>query len=92
MDFMPLRLNSVSLTCSICALAAIFLQLVAMECRKLHMVDSPIVELIMLSWQQILLYNFHDMRVTWLFCHFFKLEIHILHGLENSLIFNIQKL
>ena len=39
---MPLRLNSSSLTCSICALAAIILQLVAMECRKLHMVDSPI--------------------------------------------------
>ena len=43
MDFMPLRLNSSSLTCSICALAAIILQLVAMECQKLHMVDSPIL-------------------------------------------------
>ena len=43
MDFMPLRLNSFSLTCSICAMAAIILQLVAMECQKLHMVDSPIV-------------------------------------------------
>ena len=42
MDFMPLRLNSSSLTCSICALAAIILQLVAMECQKLYMVDSPI--------------------------------------------------
>ena len=42
-DFMSLRLNSSSLTCSICALAAIILQLVAMECQKLHMVDSPIV-------------------------------------------------
>ena len=42
MDFMPLRLNSSSLTCSICALAAIILQLVSMECQKLHMVDSPI--------------------------------------------------
>ena len=42
MDFMPLRLNSSSLTCSICVLAAIILQLVAMECKKLHMVDSPI--------------------------------------------------
>ena len=41
MDFMPLRLNSSSLTCSICALAAIILQLVVMECQKLHMVDSP---------------------------------------------------
>ena len=43
MDFMPLRLNSSILTYSICALAAIILQLVAMECQKLHMVDSPIV-------------------------------------------------
>ena len=42
MDFMPLRLNSSSLTCSICALAAIILQLVAIECQKLYMVDSPI--------------------------------------------------
>ena len=42
MDFMPLRLNSSSLTCSICALAAIILQLVVMECQKLHLVDSPI--------------------------------------------------
>ena len=43
MDFMPLRLNSSSLTCSICALTAIILQLVAMECQKLHMVDLPIL-------------------------------------------------
>ena len=35
MDFMPLRLNSSSLTGSICAL-------VVMECQKLHMVDLPI--------------------------------------------------
>ena len=42
-----------------------------------------IVELIMLSWQPILLYYFHNMRVTWLFYHFFKLQVHILHGLEN---------
>ena len=42
MDFKPLRLNSSSLTCSICALAAIILQLVATECQKLHMVDSSI--------------------------------------------------
>ena len=42
MDFMPLRLNSSSLTCSICALAAIILQLVALECRKLNKVDLPI--------------------------------------------------
>ena len=43
MDFIPLMLNSSDLTCSICALAAIILQLVAMECQKLHMVDSPIL-------------------------------------------------
>ena len=39
---MPLRLNSSSLTGSICALTAIILQLVTMECQKLHMVDSLI--------------------------------------------------
>ena len=27
------------------------------------------------------------MRATWLFYHFLKLEVHILHGLENILIF-----
>ena len=42
-----------------------------------------IVELIMLSWQRILLHNFHNMRVTWLFYHFFKLQVHILHSLWN---------
>ena len=41
MDFMPLRLNSSTLTCFVCALAAIILQFVAMESQKLHMVDSP---------------------------------------------------
>ena len=41
MDFMPLRLNSSSLACSICTLAAIILQLVATVCQKLHMVDLP---------------------------------------------------
>ena len=46
-----------------------------------------IVELIMLSWQQILLHNFQNTRVTWLFCHLFKLD-----GLENISIFNIWKL
>ena len=51
-----------------------------------------IVEMIMLSWQPILLYNFHNMRVTWLFYHFFKLQVHILHSLENISIFNIWKL
>ena len=51
-----------------------------------------IVELIMLSSQPILLYNFHNMRVTWSFYHFFKLQVHILHGLENISIFNIWKL
>ena len=40
---MPLSLNSSSFTCSIRALAAIILQLVAMECQKLHMADLPIV-------------------------------------------------
>ena len=47
-----------------------------------------IVELIILSWQQILLYNFNSMRATWLFYHVFRLEVHILHGLENILIFD----
>ena len=42
-----------------------------------------IVELIMLSWQLILLHNFHNMRVTWLFYHFFKLQVHTLHSLGN---------
>ena len=51
-----------------------------------------IVELIMLSWQPILLYNFYNMIVTWLFYHFFKLQVHILHNLENISIFNIWKL
>ena len=51
-----------------------------------------IVELIMLSWQPILLYNFHNMKVTWLIYHFFKLQVHILHSLENISIFNIWKL
>ena len=51
-----------------------------------------IVELIMLSWQPTLLDNFRNMRVTWLFYHFFKLQVHILHGLENISIFNIWKL
>ena len=43
MDIMPLRMDSSSLICSICALAVIILQLVAMECQKLHTVDSPIL-------------------------------------------------
>ena len=51
-----------------------------------------IVELIMLSWQPVLLYNFHNMTITWLFYHFFKLQVHILHGLENISIFDIWKL
>ena len=50
MDFMPLRLNSSSLTSSICALAVIIFQVVAMECQKLHTVDSPIVTS---SWNTI---------------------------------------
>ena len=41
-----------------------------------------IVELIMLSWQQLLLDNFQNTRVTGLFCRFFKLRVsHIFHGL-----------
>ena len=51
-----------------------------------------VVEPIMLSWQPILFSNFHNMRVTWLFYHPFKLQIHILHSLENISIFNIWKL
>ena len=51
-----------------------------------------IVDLTMLSWQPILLYNFHNMRVTWLSYHFFKLQVHILHSSENISIFNIWKL
>ena len=47
-----------------------------------------IVELIMLSWQLTLLYSSHNMRVTWLFYHFFKLQVHTLHSLENISIFN----
>ena len=50
-----------------------------------------IAELIMLSWQPILLHNFHNMRVTWFFYHFLKLQVHILPGLENISIFNIWK-
>ena len=42
MNFLPLRLNSSSVSCSICALAVIILQLVAIETQKLHMVDWPI--------------------------------------------------
>ena len=51
-----------------------------------------IVELIMLLWKPILLHNVHYMRVAWLFYHFFKLQVHILHSLENISIFNIWKL
>ena len=48
-----------------------------------------IVKLIMLSWQPILSYTFHKVKVIWLFYHFFKLQVHILHNLENISIFNI---
>ena len=48
-----------------------------------------IVKLIMLSWQPILSYNFHNMKGIWLFYHFFKLQVQILHSLENISIFNI---
>ena len=41
-----------------------------------------VVELIMLSWQQVSLSNFHNMSETWLFYHF-KLPVLVLHGLEN---------
>ena len=51
-----------------------------------------IVEVIMLSWQQILSYNFYNMIVTCLFYHFLKLEVHILHGLGIISIFNDWKL
>ena len=41
-----------------------------------------IVELIMLSWQQLLSHNFQNTRVTWLSCRFFRLQVsHILHDL-----------
>ena len=53
---------------------------------------ASVVELIMLSWQQILSHNFQNTRVSWLFYHFFKLQVHILHGLDNISIFNIWKL
>ena len=52
---------------------------------------ASIVELIMLLWQPILSYNFHNMRVTWLFYDFLKLQVHILHSLENISIFNTWK-
>ena len=41
-----------------------------------------ISDLIMLSGQQIISYSFHNMRVTWLFYYFLKLEVHILHRLK----------
>ena len=40
----------------------------------------------------VLLDNFHYLRTTCLFYHFFKLEARILHGLENNSIFDISKL
>ena len=52
MDFIPLMLNSSSLTWSICtlaAMAAIILHLVAIKCQKLHMEDSPITNLTLVS-------------------------------------------
>ena len=51
-----------------------------------------IVQQIMLSWQSILVHNFHNMRITWLIYHFFKLQVQILYGLENTSSFNILKL
>ena len=35
--------------------------------------------------------DIHNMRDTWLFYHFFKLQVHILHCLANISIFNIWK-
>ena len=63
------------------------------ECLSVRVYEQftvPIVELIMLSSQSILFFNFHNMRVAWLLYHFFKL--HILQGIENISIFNIWKL
>ena len=48
-----------------------------------------IVELVLLSWEPILSYNFHNMRVILLFYHFFKLQVHILHNLGNTSIINL---
>ena len=59
------------------------------ECLSVMVYEQftvPIVDLIMLSSQSILFFNSHNMRVTWLLYHFFKL--HILQGIENILIFN----
>ena len=66
----------------------LFTCLSVMSCKSF----VSIVELIMLSWQQILSYNFNNMRVTWLFYHFLKLKVHILHGSENISISNVWKL
>ena len=65
------------------------------ECLSVMIYEKfivSIVELTMLSWQPILLYNCHNIRVTWLFYHFFKLQVQIFHGLENVPIFNLWKL
>ena len=64
------------------------------ECLSVMVYEQftvPNVELILLSWQLILFFNFHN-RVTWLFYHFFKLQVHILQGIENISIFNNWKL
>ena len=63
------------------------------ECLSVMVYEQftvPIVELIKLSLQSILFFNFRNMRVTWLLYHFFKL--HILQGTENISIFNTWKL
>ena len=36
--------------------------------------------------------NFHNMKSTWLYYNFLKLEVRIIHSLENISIFNIWKL
>ena len=67
----------------------LFKCLSVMGCEKFIV---SIVELIILLWQQILLFNFHNIRVMYLFYHFSRYLIHILHGLESISIFDIWKL
>ena len=74
MNFMPLRLNSSSLTCSICALATIILTLVDMECQKLHMGDWPVVKLVTVSHTQSYLPS-QSIRAKF-FTEIFKLLLH----------------
>ena len=64
-----------TLTCSICTLAAIILQLVAMECQKLHMVDSPTAQN---------LYHKHCIKVTKFHCASFS-GLHCCHRIPLSM-------